>query len=59
MLNALPKEKDDPFRSCYPNLYRDYINQRKTIAKKLQPKTTPHNIPHIPPLESHNGIPQN
>jgi integrase len=36
MLNALPKEKDDPFRSCYPNLYRDYINQRKTIAKKLQ-----------------------
>jgi len=36
MLNALPKEKDGPFRSCYPNLYRDYINQRKTIAKKLQ-----------------------
>jgi len=36
MLNALPKEKDGPFRSCYSNLYRDFESQRKTIAKKLQ-----------------------
>lgn len=36
MLNALPKEKDGPFRSNYSNLYRDFANQRKRIAKKLQ-----------------------
>jgi len=36
MLNAIPKEKDGPFKSCYSNLYRDFHNQRKTIAAKLQ-----------------------
>lgn len=36
MLNAIPKEKDGPFKSCYANLYRDFSNQRKTIAVKLQ-----------------------
>jgi len=36
MLNALPKTKEGPFRSCYTNLNRDFENQRKTIAKKLQ-----------------------
>jgi integrase len=36
MLNALPKEKDGPFKSSPSNIYRDFTNQRRTIAKKLQ-----------------------
>jgi integrase len=36
MLNAIPKEKNGPFKSCYTNLYRDFNSQRRTIAAKLQ-----------------------
>jgi integrase len=36
MLNALPKEQTGPFKSCASNIYRDFENQRKTIAKRLQ-----------------------
>ena len=36
MLNALPKEDKGPFKSCASNMYRDYENQRRTIARKLQ-----------------------
>jgi integrase/ribosomal protein L37AE/L43A len=36
MLNALPKDKEGPFRSCQTNLYRNFESQRKQLANKLQ-----------------------
>jgi integrase len=40
MLNALPKTKEGPFKSNLTNLYRDFENQRKSLANKLQnPRT--------------------
>ena len=36
MLNALPKDKEGPFKGHITNLYRDFELQRKSIAKKLQ-----------------------
>jgi integrase len=36
MLNALPRNRPGPFKSCDANLYRDYQSQRKHLAIKLQ-----------------------
>ena len=35
-LNALPKDKEGPFKSCQTNLYRNFESQRKKLANKLQ-----------------------
>jgi integrase len=36
MLNALPKEKDGPFRSCYSNIYKDFQSPRRSARAKFQ-----------------------
>ena len=50
MLNALPKDKEGPFKGHITNLYRDFELQRKSIAKKLQnpriEKITFHTLRH-------------
>jgi integrase len=60
MLNEMSKDTISVFTYNTNAWIRNYGRQRKKIAFKLKnSRLNQNNIPHLPPLESHNGILQN
>lgn len=61
MISAHPRKSDKLFGNYDLKGFRSSFikSTKKNRTQTWKPTYNPNNFPHIPPLESHNGIPQN